>query len=246
MSGCTSCSRGIPGPARQPWLDLGKIYAEIGLLRTGKVEDCSRSDLVGTYLGETAQKVTAAVNRSLGGILFIDEAYALSPRTEGGDGDLYGAEAIAELVKLMEDHRDELMVIVAGYTDRMEDFLEANPGLKSRFDRTLTFDDYTPLELEAIFDDLCVQNGLTLTDEAKVALRRSLRKMTRPKEFGNGRYVRSLFEQSLKRQSDRLLTLSNRSVAELSTIEEPDLAFPVLASPRRATTSLTPWPSWIL
>jgi SpoVK/Ycf46/Vps4 family AAA+-type ATPase len=205
---------------------LGRIYADLGLLKNGRVEECSRSELVGTHLGETAAKVTAVVQKALGGILFIDEAYSLTPRTDGGGGDPYCTEAIDTLVKLMEDHRDDLIVIVAGYTDRMEEFLDANPGLKSRFDRKLLFDDYTPTELLAIFDGMCSEARLVMTAEASAELRRHLTTMTRPDSFGNGRYVRSLFEQTLVRQSERLASNADRRADDLSTLEVDDLALP--------------------
>lgn len=205
---------------------LGQIYAKLGLLRTGNLVECSRSELVGTHLGETAPKVTAAVERALGGVLFIDEAYSLTPRTEGGGGDLFGDEAIDTLVKLMEDHRDDLLVIAAGYTDRMQEFLEANPGLGSRFSRTLVFDDYTPSELAAIFDAMCSDAGYTLTPDTTIALRRYLTTMHRAASFGNGRYVRSLFDDTLVRQSVRLADAPSRTPDDLSRIELNDLALP--------------------
>ena len=205
---------------------LGEIYANIGLLRTSHVEECSRSDLIGTHLGETAPKVKAAVERALGGILFIDEAYSLTPRTEGGGGDLYGTEAIDTLVKLMEDHRDDLVVIVAGYTDRMQEFLDANPGLASRFGRTLVFDDYTPSELAAIFDEITARHGYLLSAEATVALQRHLSSLRRTATFGNGRYVRSLFDDTMVRQSVRLVALTERNPEDLGRIEIEDLAIP--------------------
>jgi len=205
---------------------LGQIYAGLGLLKTGHVVECSRSDLVGTYLGETAPKVAAAVQKASGGVLFLDEAYSLTPRTEGGGGDSYGTEAIDALVKLMEDRRDEFIVIAAGYTDRMQEFLDANPGLASRFNRTLVFDDYTPSELAAIFENMCEDAGYTVTSEGKASLRRHLATMKKPESFGNGRYVRSLFEDTLVRQSVRLSDLTDRGPDDLSTIEADDLALP--------------------
>ena len=218
---------GNPGTGKTTVARLvGQIYADLGLLRTGHVEECSRSDLVGTHLGETAPKVTAAVERALGGVLFIDEAYSLTPRTDGGGGDLFGAEAIDTLVKLMEDHRNDLVVIAAGYTDRMQEFLEANPGLASRFGRTLVFDDYTPSELAAIFESLCVDGGYVLTAEAATALRRHLSTMHRSATFGNARYVRSLFSDTLTRQSVRLTAEAVRSPDDLTRIEVGDLALP--------------------
>ncbi len=205
---------------------IGEIYAGIGLLRKGHLVERSRADLVGTYLGQTAPRVTEAVDAALGGVLFIDEAYALSPRSDGGGGDLYGTEAIETLVKLMEDHRDDLVVIVAGYSDRMADFLDANPGLASRFGRTLEFEDYTPTELAAIFDDMCAKDGYTLTPDAAAGLRRHLTSMARPATFGNGRYVRSLFDDTRVRQSVRLAAMENRRPEDLGTIEVDDLAIP--------------------
>jgi len=205
---------------------IGEIYASIGLLRKGHLVERSRADLVGTHLGETAPKVAEAVEAALGGVLFIDEAYALSPRSDGGGGDLYGTEAIDTLVKLMEDHRDNLVVIVAGYSDRMAEFLDANPGLASRFGRKLVFEDYTPTELAAIFDATCARDGYTLTDEAAAALRRHLTSMSRPATFGNGRYVRTLFDDTLVRQSVRLTSKEDRSSEDLGTIEVDDLAIP--------------------
>lgn len=206
---------------------IGKIYHSIGLLPTDKVLEVTRSDLVGTYLGETAPKVTAAVHSALGGVLFIDEAYSLSPRTDGGSGDLYGSEAIDTLNKLMEDYRDDVVVIVAGYTDRMHEFLDSNPGLASRFTRTLVFDDYTPSELAAIYEGICLEAGYTMTSEALTALRRYLSTMKRPESFGNGRYVRSLFEDTLVRQSVRLASQADRGLEDLSTILPDDLPLDV-------------------
>ena len=205
---------------------IGEIYAGIGLLRKGHLVERSRADLVGTHLGETAPRVAEAVEAALGGVLFIDEAYALSPRSDGGGGDLYGTEAIDTLVKLMEDHREDLVVIVAGYSDRMADFLDANPGLASRFGRTLEFEDYTPTELAAIFDATCAKGGYTLTPEAAASLRRHLTSMARPATFGNGRYVRSLFDDTLVRQAVRLAAMESRRPEDLGTIELEDLAIP--------------------
>jgi SpoVK/Ycf46/Vps4 family AAA+-type ATPase len=205
---------------------LGQIYADLGLLRTNHVEECSRSDLVGAVMGETAIKVQAAVTRAMGGVLFIDEAYTLSPRNEGGGGDLYGSEAIDALVKLMEDHRDDFIVIAAGYTDRMNDFLESNPGLASRFNRTLTFEDYSPSELLEIFTRMCVLDGMIMSDEARSALQDHLSTMIRQPSFGNARDVRTLYEATLLPQNERLGDDPDHGQSDLCRIEIHDLALP--------------------
>ena len=211
---------------------LGQIYADLGFLRTNHVEECTRSDLVGAYMGETAGKVAAKVQKALGGVLFIDEAYTLAPRTDGGSGDSYGTEAVDALVKLMEDHRDDFIVIAAGYTDRMTDFLQSNPGLASRFNRTLVFEDYTPSELQAIFINMCADDGMVMSDEARLALREHLVTMKRQPSFGNGRDVRTLYEATLLRQSERLDDDAEHSPEDLCRIELDDLALPETRVPQ--------------
>ncbi|HXP11594.1 MAG TPA: AAA family ATPase, partial [Acidobacteriaceae bacterium] len=200
---------------------LGQLYASIGILKTGQLIEASRSDLVAGYVGQTAIKTTEIVNRAMGGILFIDEAYSLA-RTGGGGRD-FGQEAIDTLVKLMEDHREELVVIVAGYEDEMKDFVESNPGLPSRFPRTVHFPDFTNEELVKIFENMCDYDKYVLSADAKQILRRHLESMTRTRTFGNGRLMRNIFEAALARQASRIIATKSSNLTELAPA---DLALP--------------------
>jgi len=181
---------------------LAQVFKALGILERGHLVECDRQSLVGGYVGQTAIKTGEMVDRAMGGVLFIDEAYAL---TEGGHGD-YGKEAIEVLLKRMEDRRGEFIVIAAGYTQNMERFLESNPGLKSRFDRVFQFDDYTVEEMVEIAEAMFGENNVRLDKKAKTHLAAYIEHMynARDKYFGNGRAVRKLVEGVMKRQHLRL------------------------------------------
>ncbi len=202
---------------------LGQIYRELGVSRTGRFVECSRADLVGGYTGQTALKTSAVVQSALGGVLFIDEAYSL---TSGREGD-YGQEAIDTLVKAMEDHRDDLVVIAAGYPADMSHFLSANPGLKSRFSTEILFEDFSSSELLQIMVKMAVDAGYTLSDEARTSLMIRLDGCQRGAGFGNARFVRTLFEKSLLRQATRLDSLATRSEEDLRCLTAEDVSEPL-------------------
>lgn len=181
---------------------LAELYGAMGLLQTGHLVEVDRAGLVGQYVGHTATKTSRAVRKALGGVLFIDEAYALTPlgpRT--GD---FGAEAVETLVKRMEDHRDNLVVIAAGYPDLMHHFLESNPGLRSRFAREIRFPDYSAAELVAIATKMVTDNRYRLAPGAADQLATEFEQALRTKSFGNARYARRLFEAAVEHQAVRL------------------------------------------
>jgi len=183
---------------------LAQIYKEIGVLERGHLIETDRSGLVSRYIGGTAQKVRHVVDQALGGILFIDEAYALC---DGQDSNDFGREAIATLLKLMEDNRDNLIVIVAGYPEKMEKFLSSNPGFMSRFNKFIKFEDYTADELSEIFSGMCAEYGYVIHNDAKDAVKKHYkdRLNTSDPMFGNGRDVRNLFERGVANQANRLV-----------------------------------------
>lgn len=182
---------------------MARIYKSLGILSKGQLVEVDRSGLVAGYVGQTAIKTGEVIQKALGGVLFIDEAYALTNR--GGND--YGQEAVDTLLKAMEDHRDDLIVIVAGYIELMEAFVHSNPGLESRFNRFLHFPDYTIDEMMAIFDLRCRQSGYTLAEDAKPILRDLLKLFSLDiKGFGNARGVRNLFERAVTAQANRLST----------------------------------------
>ena len=180
---------------------MSRIYKSLGVLSKGHLVEVDRSGLVAGYVGQTAIKTAEVIEKAKGGVLFIDEAYALTNR--GGSD--YGLEAVDTLLKAMEDHRDDLVVIVAGYTELMKEFVESNPGLESRFNRFMFFPDYTVEEMTGIFTMRCEKSGYTLEDAAKDTLTDILTKESKDIEsFGNARGVRNLFEKAIAAQADRL------------------------------------------
>ncbi|MDO4749324.1 MAG: AAA family ATPase [Eubacteriales bacterium] len=200
---------------------LSGIYAAIGVLKKGQLVEVDRSGLVAGYVGQTALKTQEVIQSALGGILFIDEAYSLSA---GGEND-FGREAVETLLKAMEDHRDELVVIVAGYDEPMEGFIDSNPGLASRFNRYLYFPDYTGPELMAIFQGRCDKNGYVLTEEAREYAEKFFTDMyeNRDDNFGNGRDVRNRFEDMVSRQANRLAAMEAPAREELARVIPEDL-----------------------
>lgn len=200
---------------------VSKIYKHLGILTEGQLVETDRSGLVAEYVGQTAVKVNKTVNSALNGILFIDEAYSLV----GENKDDFGKEAVATLIKRMEDDRDKLVLVLAGYTNEMTDFIDTNPGFKSRFNRYISFPDYTPNELFEIFESSCVKLDYHLTEEAKTKLKLVFENAysTRDKSFGNGRFVRNVFEKVLEQQANRIAKESNLTKEVLTTITENDI-----------------------
>lgn len=209
---------------------LARIYAALGVVRTGQLVETDRSGLVAGYVGQTALKVREVVERALGGVLLIDEAYALA---RGGEQD-FGREAIDTLVKAMEDHRDDLVVIACGYPDEMGAFIAANPGLRSRFPKTIHFPDYTNDELVAIFEQLCEEHHYRLTPGARRRARACFAAQPRTKGFGNGRVARNLFEAAIANQATRLARQpapADRALITLTASDIPDPATLLAAAP---------------
>ena len=199
---------------------MSRIYHSLGILSKGHLVEVDRSGLVAGYVGQTAIKTQEVVQQALGGVLFIDEAYALTTR---GPQD-YGQEAVETLLKAMEDHRDDLVVIVAGYVDLMNDFVHSNPGLESRFNRFMYFPDYTLDEMMGIFDLRCRNAGYTLAPEARERLREIIREESEDNiGFGNARGVRNLFEQAIARQANRLAAMETVTREQLMEIRAEDL-----------------------
>jgi type VII secretion ATPase EccA len=200
---------------------LAHMYRAMGLLERGHLVEVDRAGLVGEYVGMTAIKTDRAIRRALGGVLFIDEAYALA-RPDGRGAD-FGQEAIETLLKRMEDHRHRLVVIVAGYPRLMHEFLDSNPGLRSRFARELTFQDYSSDELVAITERFAGENEYRLTESAVQALRRIFEHAPRGEGFGNARYARTIFEQALNHQAVRLASeLEHADAEKLTSLEGSD------------------------
>jgi SpoVK/Ycf46/Vps4 family AAA+-type ATPase len=208
---------------------LSEIYRAVGLLPKGHLVETDRSGLVAGFVGQTALKTSEVVSRALGGVLFIDEAYALA-RNRDGEGDAFGIEAIDTLLKLMEDNRDELVVIVAGYSAPMEQFLESNPGMRSRFTRYFHFEDYSPVEMFQIFESMAIGAGYNLSDDARVKVAQLFKTAyeQRDTSFGNARLVRTVFEEACLRLSDRLGSDVAITREELTIIQANDVREPAL------------------
>ena len=201
---------------------LAQIYHAVGVLSQGQLVEVDRSGLVAGFVGQTALKTQEAVQKAIGGVLFIDEAYALVNAENVND---FGHEAIEVLLKNMEDHRKDLIVIVAGYTDRMEQFIHSNPGLESRFNKYFFFEDYDGPQLMNIFRSMCKKNGYTLSEEGETFMEKDLQELyeERDENFGNARDVRNLFEQAVARQADRVSQLEAPTKEQLMELRPEDL-----------------------
>ncbi|MBW4701834.1 AAA family ATPase [Micromonospora sp. RL09-050-HVF-A] len=215
---------GAPGTGKTTVARLyGRILAALGVLPGGQLVEVARADLVAEHIGGTAVKTTERFTEAIGGVLFIDEAYTLAPVDGGGSGHDFGREAIDTLVKLMEDHRDEVVVIVAGYSAQMRTFLAANPGLASRFSKTVEFESYTSPELVQIVERLCSSHHYALEYDTRIALESWFESMPRTGSFGNARVARQTFEEMVSRQAFRLSDSGAASGVELAQLLPQDL-----------------------
>ncbi|MFJ2477813.1 right-handed parallel beta-helix repeat-containing protein [Streptomyces sp. NPDC087659] len=214
---------GPPGTGKTTVARLfGSILAELGALRAGHLVEVSRADLVAQIVGGTAIKTTETFNRALGGVLFIDEAYSLvsDGRSSGAD---FGREAVDTLLKLMEDHRDDVVVVAAGYSIEMQQFLSSNPGLASRFSRTVEFENYSVPELVSIMESMCVRHQYELEDSTRKALAVHFERMPKDATFGNGRAARQVFEEMVDRQAFRLATQTDVNERDLRVLLPADI-----------------------
>lgn len=200
---------------------VGHIYKQIGLLSKGHFIEVSRTDLIAGYQGQTALKVKSVIDRAKGGVLFIDEAYSI---TENENSDSYGRECLTELTKALEDYRDDLVVIVAGYTEPMRKFFESNPGLKSRFNTFIEFPDYNVDELLKILESICVQNNYVIEEHLKPLIQKFFEDSIHNKNgnFANGRLVRNLFEDLVMAHARRVVNIKNPTASDLTLIIPSD------------------------
>jgi SpoVK/Ycf46/Vps4 family AAA+-type ATPase len=209
---------GKPGTAKTTIARLlGRIYKQLGVLEKGHVVEVDRSDLVGSAVGSTAPMTAAKFREALGGVLFVDEAYTLVPENIPGD---FGHEAVATLLKMMEDYRDEVVVIMAGYHREIQRLMESNTGLASRFPKLLAFSEYDTDQLVAIFALQARQKGMIVSDEVMAVVRRIIPPAPRGHNFGNGRFIRNVLEEAISNQSTRLAlrdpdSLTERDLREL-------------------------------
>ena len=213
---------GNPGTGKTTVARLvAQIYKDLGIVSQGHLTEVSAKDLVAGYVGQTAIKTGEVIEKALGGVLFIDEAYTLLDKTGQG----YGQEAIDTLLKEMEDKRGDFAVIVAGYDDLMHDFINSNPGLKSRFNKYIHFDDYTAEEMYDIFCLLCKKSAYVINDDASDLIRRHFANLCTSKDdsFANGRTVRNVFENIISKQASRIASMKNKTKELLSTIEAVDV-----------------------
>lgn len=201
---------------------IAQLYYAIGVLSKGQLVEVDRSQLVAGYVGQTAIKTDEAIKKAMGGVLFIDEAYSLTSQEGAND---FGHEAIETVLKAMEDHRDDLVVIVAGYENLMEKFINSNPGLESRFNRYFVFEDYNGDELYEIFEMRCKKNKYALNEDAEKFLREHFKALyeTRDDNFGNGRTVRNIFENVVSVHSDRVALIENPTTDDLMTVLKEDV-----------------------
>ena len=201
---------------------VARIYKDLGVLKKGHTVETDRSGLVAEYVGQTATKTNAVIDSALNGVLFIDEAYALVPENASSD---YGQEAISTLLKRMEDDRDKLVVIIAGYPNEMKRFIDSNPGLQSRFTRYINFPDYTDKELFEIFQLYLSKNQYTIDDDAAELLKNNFNYAVahKDKNFGNARYVRNIFERAVEQQANRLSAKRGIKDEELSVLTREDI-----------------------
>lgn len=200
---------------------VGRIYKQIGLLSKGHFVEVSRTDLIAGYQGQTAHKVKKVIERAKGGVLFIDEAYSI---TENEHTDSYGRECLTELTKALEDYRDDLVVIVAGYTEPMEKFFESNPGLKSRFNTFIEFPDYTADEMGKMLRFMCRNNDYSISDDIYTLIREYFDECISRKDtnFANGRLVRNLYEDLVMNHARRVANLEKPTKDDLTMIIEGD------------------------
>jgi len=230
---------GNPGTGKTTVARLyGRILHTLGMIEHGHLVEADRGSLVGEYVGHTAPKTTAIFRKALGGVLFIDEAYSLAPLGGGND---FGQEAIATLVKLMEDHRDEVVVIVAGYPEDMHRFIDSNPGLASRFTRTLVFDDYSGEQLACIVEHQVAENRYELGPGARDSLVRYFDELPRDIGFGNGRSARQLFQSLTERHAQRTAEIQNPTTQDLIELLPDDVPSPPpprAGTPTQQTTPL--------
>lgn len=198
---------------------MSRIYHSLDILSKGQLVEVDRSGLVAGYVGQTALKTQKVIEKAMGGVLFVDEAYALNGRSEND----FGQEAIDTLLKAMEDHRDDLVVIVAGYTELMDRFIHSNPGLESRFNRFLMFEDYTPEQMVAIFKMQCKKGCYVLAQGTEELVRDFIAEESADDSFGNARGVRNLFEHILVAQNNRLAKMENVTRDDLMQILPDDV-----------------------
>lgn len=209
---------------------LAQIYRTLEVVEMGHLVETDRAGLVAGYVGQTALKVKEVFDAALGGILLIDEAYALN---RGGDND-FGKEATDTLVKLIEDHRDDIAVIAAGYPDEMHAFIDSNPGLRSRFPRYIHFPDYSTDELLGIFESMCKKSSYTFSEGARDAAKAFFDAQTRDKGFGNGRIARNLFESAMAHQASRLVQVDEPTNEQLMELMAEDIVAPPAPSAKPA------------
>jgi stage V sporulation protein K len=205
---------------------LSRIYKHLGFLSKGQLYETDREGMIAGFVGQTATKVDKVIQESLGGVLFIDEAYALTQNPMGND---YGSEAVNTLLKRMEDHRDDLSVVVAGYTEPMKMFIESNPGLRSRFNRFFYFDHFTSEQLYQIFEGFCKSSDFIIDEDAKEKLGDTFDLLVDKKDdsFGNARVARNLFEKCVQNQANRIIKLAKISKKTLKTFTQEDIPEPM-------------------